>query len=194
MRPSPSVLVLLESQAHVRVLAALPAAASRRRRLRFPVSAFSRCVRCCRVLVGAVLALSGLGPRFAPLLFVFVLAATLAACCSAWFLDAVSGVSFIVCFNVLEWAALEADLEDYVSETPPLWNMVVLDRLVQELSEDGEKSEFLGEYARKKNPRYLICFKKERLPFSSSRHILFLALPGGFCATWPSSLLCRYRS
>ena len=45
-RPSPSIQVLLVSLAHVRVLAALPAAASCRRRLRFRVPAFSLCV--CR--------------------------------------------------------------------------------------------------------------------------------------------------
>ena len=45
-RPSPSIQVLLVSLAHVRVLAALPAAASCRRRLRSRVPAFSLCV--CR--------------------------------------------------------------------------------------------------------------------------------------------------
>ena len=46
------MLVLLVSQALVCASAALRAAASRRRRLRFLVPAFSRS-RCCRVLVGA---------------------------------------------------------------------------------------------------------------------------------------------
>ena len=56
------------------------------------------------------LALGGLGPRLSPLSFVFVLAALLAACRSAWSLEAAFVWSLYMCFNNLEW---EADFDDY---------------------------------------------------------------------------------
>ena len=83
------------------------------------------------------LALSGSGPRRGPLSFVFVLAALLAVCFAAWFLDAGVGVPFFVSEfkgHMLEdaaitfngsggyesefwFAACELDQEDYKLES-----------------------------------------------------------------------------
>ena len=91
-RPSPSIQLLLVSLAHVRVLAASPAAPPS-----FLGSCFQPlCLPSPRPGLRSGLALSGSGPRRAPLSFVFVLAALLAVRFAAWSLDAGVGVPFFV--------------------------------------------------------------------------------------------------
>ena len=84
------------SLAHVRFLAALPAAASCRRRSFSGFCFQPLCLPSPRLGLRSGLALSGSGPRRAPLSFVFVLAALLAVRFAPWFLDAGVGVPFFV--------------------------------------------------------------------------------------------------
>ena len=67
-------------------------------------------------------------------------------------------------WNACRSGRRESEFERYVSETSSLWNMVEvkLDRLVRELSEDGDKSEILGSGTRRvcaeeKSPKLILC-------------------------------------
>ena len=96
-RPSPSIQVLLVSLAHVRVFGRVACRSFLSSPPSFSGSCFQPlCLPSPQPGLRSGLALSGSGPRRAPLSFVFVLAALLAVRFAAWSLDAGVGVPFFV--------------------------------------------------------------------------------------------------